>query len=463
VVSRSREVAVASMLLLAAGLLAACGSGTPSAGSSSTSSSTTVPTTTSSSTTSSVPPTTTSVPPLAHGVQGTDAQIPWSQVGSGWTLATWQPTATVTASGEASLFLVDPAGGRYLVSTDVPADQQVVAWGTTSRVALLANWFVTSGGADLTGVDLATGTTLYQTHLTGVGFQVDAESGDGQRLLLTSDIVNTSNDQVTELDLTSGATLHQFQVTGPAYVAYTLPQGLDLVISSGGQLRRTGLDGTTQLTFQTNFSSVGSLFSVGSYPPDLYSPDGTELVVGASKGIAVMLNSGTLGSQVALPTAGQDSGCDPVEWWTTGTVLASCGEANGSELFLVPLSGGAPTLLGQTGPVFGDLFQAGGGVFAQSGACGTLWIDQLGASKTFSQITVPGLQPSEIIVGATASALEVLGRGACDESPGQVRSFALVSFDPADDTSSFQLGPSANGGNVLSALAYGTEFSALDE
>ena len=37
------------------------------------------------------PSLTTAAQPAAHGVEAAIATIPWSQVGPGWTLATWSP------------------------------------------------------------------------------------------------------------------------------------------------------------------------------------------------------------------------------------------------------------------------------------------------------------------------------------------------------------------------------------
>src|SRR5690242_15801469 len=70
--------------------------------------------------------------PAAHGVEAAIGTIPWSQVGPGWMLALWSPAishrpgekgapnepdpATVTTT----LYLVDPAGGRYPITTFPP-------------------------------------------------------------------------------------------------------------------------------------------------------------------------------------------------------------------------------------------------------------------------------------------------------------------------------------------------------
>lgn len=68
-------------------------------------------------------------PAAAHGVEATINDVPWSKVGPGWTLATWSPVIAhrpgeKPAAGEpdpetaaTTLYLVDPAGDRYAITT----------------------------------------------------------------------------------------------------------------------------------------------------------------------------------------------------------------------------------------------------------------------------------------------------------------------------------------------------------
>ena len=94
---------------------------------------------------------TTLVPLLAAGEEtGRDA-VPWSEVGPGWFVAIWAPggvradittttppAASIDAGREATLFLVDPAGGRYrLMSGGDLAVGQVVSWSGDRTHALL--------------------------------------------------------------------------------------------------------------------------------------------------------------------------------------------------------------------------------------------------------------------------------------------------------------------------------------
>jgi hypothetical protein len=90
--------------------------------------------------------------PAAHGVEAPIETVPWSQVGPGWMLATWSPVSGGSpgeppAPGEPSpgtatttLYLVDPAGGRYAITTFPPpgdrAGPQLVDWSGDGSQAL---------------------------------------------------------------------------------------------------------------------------------------------------------------------------------------------------------------------------------------------------------------------------------------------------------------------------------------
>jgi hypothetical protein len=398
-------------------------------------------------------PTKSTATPLAHGLQGPRSAIPWAAVRRGWVLAEWRPAPTARPKGSASLFLVDPQGGRYLVTSSAPADESLAAWSPRARIALMANSYGSPTSTAITGIDLVDGTKLYQRKLTGSGFSVAAVSGDGQRVLLSAAVVNTTQDDVVEIDLASGANLHQFFVSQQATVAYTLPVGLAIAVNTSSQLRRVAPDGTTELAFPKSFSTVGGYD--GAF---LYTADGTEIVMAAARGLALLRNSGSVVRQLPVRVtaqAGQSPGCQPLQWWSAGIVLASCSAKSGFVYWLVPLSRAAPTELAAVGPVFGNLYRVGGGVFAESGACGTTWVDKLRANGKWATVAIPGLRPSESIVGTTATDLDILGQSGCDVAPGHAPpAFRLVSFDPVSRMSTFLLGPSVNGGTVLDALGY---------
>ena len=96
---------------------------------------------------------------------------PWSQVGQGWMLAAWKPdkpSGVQSPSGTAeqepaptTLFLVDPAGGRYRMATlpaqpaNSPVPEDLVAWSGDGRRALLDNGL----SSEVAILDLRTGTS----------------------------------------------------------------------------------------------------------------------------------------------------------------------------------------------------------------------------------------------------------------------------------------------------------------
>ena len=196
------------------------------------------------------------VPALAAGRQGSRQQVPWAQVGPGWILAEWSPTSS--GSAETSLFLIDPAGGRYLIDT-FPANPDELA------PTILVGW-----------------------------------SGDGQRALLTS---SGASPTVAVVTLRTLATT-QFELANAFPVGFTKPDGAAIIVnvSTDGlghtKLERVSLAGQVELSYPTSFPE-GTSYNGSA----LYSPDGTELAVGtchvlfalcgeAMTGIELMTNAG---------------------------------------------------------------------------------------------------------------------------------------------------------------------------
>src|SRR5205807_2239655 len=151
---------------------------------------------------------------LAAGEEGTRAQVPWSQVGAGWTLATWKPSAVAgPPSDQNTVFLVDAQGGRYNM-------------GTTT--APLVDW-----------------------------------SGDGRRALFALSAGAGNSEQATVEDLITGQ--RQSFVIANAFdsIRFSRPTG-QAVMSGGANLRtgaipmdRFGLDGQVQLSYPTSYPGAG--------------------------------------------------------------------------------------------------------------------------------------------------------------------------------------------------------------
>jgi hypothetical protein len=349
--------------------------------------------------------------------------VPWSQVGPGWMLATWSPVTTLPGDtpppGEPSfetasttLYLVDPAGRRYPITTFPPpgdkANPQLVDW-----------------------------------------------SGDGNLALFHAGYTDPPTAIVVDLH-----TGQQTTVPVPGIPRFTRPNGKALLLTTefnGPQpatLERVDLAGATQLMYPTD--ALGSPFD-GRY---LSTPDGTRLVLGSTAGLVLMNSDGTLGPILSI--LGQTR-CSPLRWWDGQpgtTVLATCDVVDGSasRLWLVPIDDGAPTALTapnnhQNGPDYADLtaFNVPAGTFVQAaGACGVIFLTKLNADGTTSPVNVPNTDAdgSIRVIGVNGGDLTLKASGAC--GPGE----ALVDYHPAANTSTVLLGPSVNGGGVVDVVPF---------
>jgi hypothetical protein len=382
--STPKRVLVASML--SAGLLAAC----------------------TSSTTSGRSPTTTrparAVALLARGLEATKAAVPWSQVGPGWMLADWTPTAGFGAGGAPpggvqpdDLYLVNPLGGRYLLAS--PSPGSLLDWSGDGKRALFAQY----------------------------------SSGQNQQTSLV------------ELDLRTGSS-HTIITGAWSTATYTKPEGLAVLLSGAGPLERVGLTGMLQQTYPSSFPGVGTA------GPALSSPDGTQLVIGATNGLALVANDAATIRELPVPSVSQ--GCEPLRWWSPGLVLASCSLTQ-STLWLVPTSGAAPSALTNT-PVLPDLgdedaWQVGGGTYVQdAGACGYQYLAKLNPNGTTTPVAVPAVDAGDsvVVVGTYDNRLALRATVACGTG------VSLVWFDPEANTTTVLLGPSVNGGGVSDAILY---------
>jgi hypothetical protein len=185
-------------------------------------------------------------------------------------------------------------------------------------------------------------------------------------------------------------------------------------------------------------------------------------VPGPDTGLVVVGKDGVVVRHLPSPMPGGE--CGAVRWWTSTVILVRCDAAHstGSQLWEVPVDGGAPTALtavnsGQEDdPGFGgdigdiDAWQLPSGTFLQSeGACGTMFLSRLTPDMHTTKVIVPGVQDSiVIVVGATADKMVLLGKVGCGGTN------SLLTYDPATNTSTVLLGPPINGGGVTEALMY---------
>lgn len=381
----------------------------------------------------SAPPDATPAP--AAGPDRTLADVPWSKVGSGWMLAQWSPAAPhrpgeqpapgepTSENASTTLYLVDPTGTRYTVTTFPP--------GTNLR---LTDW-----------------------------------SGDGSHALLTA--AYTTPTSAVSVDLRTG---EQTTVPGAGFPRYTRPNGTALLISTTfngnepGTLKRVDLEGNTQLTYPTDDLGGAGQFS-GRYAE---SPDGTQLVLGTANlgnevvarsdnSLVVLKNDGTVARTLAAPMP--NAMCAPVKWWTPGTLLVHC-RAEGdtaNQLWEVPLDGGAPTALTavnsgqQDDPGFGgdlgdgNAWKLPSGTFLQSSGAGcSVFLSKVTSDGHTTRVKVPDVSGGAVVAGVADDRLVLLDQPNCGGTS------SLVSYDPAANTSTVLLGPPVNGGSVSQVLLH---------
>jgi TolB protein len=342
------------------------------------------------------------VPP---GFQSASA-VPWSSVGRGWVAAGWNSSNAVHASNDGYLVLVSPTGVRYLI-----------------------------------------------LKIPGVAGQLTAWSGDGRRVLLAGGARSTA---MRIVDLRAGAVVSSFVFPTSNSVFYenasfTQPTGAALLVSTQTndhqQLARFSIAGALQLTYPTAFSHLGAF--TGSW---ISSPDGTELVMGARHGLAVVTNDGTVVRQ--LPIGGADPYCMPKRWWSTTVVLASCQTPN--RLYEFSIAGGTPKALTQrpVPPDSGDLsaWRLGHAVYVQAAsACGFIYLARLqGADPVM--VHVPGVPAdrSVDVIGVSSTSLALEAGVACVGQP------SLLWYTPAHNRSQVVLGRPATSGSVGLAVVYPT-------
>jgi hypothetical protein len=306
------------------------------------------------------------------------AGVPWDRVGPGWILAqytTARPEAG--ASGPESLDLISPSGTRY----------QLARWPDSRFAPVLLAW-----------------------------------SPDGKRALFQ---VFSGKGGVEELTLASGR-LSTFVMPGMANpIGYTTPDGLNIV---GGRqsgsltsLARYTLSG--RLTHSLGTSTDGTV---------LYQPSGTEFLTGASHGLKLVSNNGTLIR--SLPVSGTSANtCNPVRWWTGTTVLASCVPPNSGipQLWLVPVGGARPQALTPVRKVssrdLGDLdaWTLPSGLYLQAaGPCAVLQIFKQARSGSITLVKVPHTEGDNDVLTALGARLLIQAPTSC------IGSNSLLWFDP---------------------------------
>jgi hypothetical protein len=338
----------------------------------------------------------------AQAASGTArANVPWHRVGTGWVLAEYVSAAPEGGSGPAALDLISPAGTRY----------QLTSW---------PNWRFAP--------------------------QLVAWSPDGKRALFQ---VFSGKGGVEELTLATGQ-LSTFVLPGAANaIGYTTPDGLNIVAGrpsgSGTSLARYSLTG--QLTRSLGYSADGQL---------LYEPSGAAFITGASNGLKLVSNSGTLIRALPVPGTSANS-CNPARWWNGSTVLASCDPHNGvSRLWLVPVSGARPVALtpprnasssGDLGDL--DAWQLSSGLYLQSaGPCGVLQIFKQAGNGSIKLTSVPHTEGDNRVLTAAGSRLLIQAPTSCTGS------VSLLWFNPGTRAEQWLVRTPANMSGVAIAIPF---------
>jgi hypothetical protein len=336
---------------------------------------------------------------VGAGRTASRSAVPWSKVGRGWTLVTYttaNPYAAQPKPGATTLFLVDPAGGKYVMYRwpRVPADSGVY----------LIDW-----------------------------------SGDGKRAMLEAPKTRKSSaEQLEQLTLASGKLTRLQLPASVDPVSYTRPDGQAalayrfLASPLRVQLVRYALSGKLEkvlFTLKPTSNSGGFLNLRLSSP---YDPSGTEIALTAAP-------AGATGTErtVLISNAGglirryrQASSCEFVGWWSASQLLtANCAR---TRLFLTPVSGAKPTPLtpASTSPYryVNDAWRLGGHVYVQQNgvACGSGSVGVL-RSGQLANVTVPKIPNGPTIVTASASKFLIATEG-CMGSSG------LLWFNPANSS-----------------------------
>ncbi|MEO6501883.1 MAG: hypothetical protein ABIQ09_08215 [Jatrophihabitantaceae bacterium] len=319
------------------------------------------------------------VPLLGTGKQADRSEIPWSQVGPGWHLIS---SAATSKASTALLYLVNPIGGRYLIS-EVAADNFIHAWSPDGRRALLSQ--------------------LADDHTT-----------------------------FTELELATGQVLRTFNLDQhPYFVSYSRPTGQAILVdaptgkkTAAGEptfaLQRFGTDGRLQQTYPDELPGLGKL--VGNSA--LYSLNGAELLIGGQNGVALLANDGHLIRTLPAPAGLTE--CRPIKWWDAATVLMRCTheikETGGlpTELFLQPVAGGSPTKLGGSVAAshsFVDAWPYSGGLLLREGAsCGPGKLDVL-RNGVISKLVLPAEIATPTLHAVDGDVAIVENRADCSSEP----------------------------------------------
>jgi hypothetical protein len=312
--------------------------------------------------------------------------VPWDQVGAGWTLAS-VAEGPRTRDGyvrarRRTLELLSPDGTRHELFR--------------STVELERGWY--AGDFYLSDVDPA------------------------RRVVLLVDSTGPHTQRATELDLVTGER-----------------RTLTLPANAGGAGLRPDGTGVLVQTVQGNVLSLGwsggrSVVDRGVVGGLLATPDGSALVGNNPDELRVIPLDGSRVRTVDAP-----GDCRPLRWYDDATVLASCSSRRGTQLTALGLDGTATPVAGLRrtmspgfhGPSWDDTEVRVVGersYYQGNGPCGGSFITRERADGSVRMVRIPGSTGGVTMLDAVGDRLRIAHTGSCDG--GQPRA-VLSLFDPA--------------------------------
>jgi hypothetical protein len=354
---------------------------------------------------------------VGAGRTASRSAVPWSQVGSGWTLVTYTtatPFAARPKAGATTLYLVNPAGGKYVMYRwpHVPAD----------------------GGVHLL-----------------------AWSGDGKRAMVeVAKSPTSSAEQLDQLTLATGKLTRLRLPASVTPVTYTRPAGLAvlayrlLASPPSIQLARYNLSGRLEKVLFTLKTTSNNGGFVNIFDSSLYNPDGTALALTtAPAGVTGAEHTVLISNAGGLARRYRSAGsCLFVGWWTASQLLT--GNCATKRLFVTPVSGAKPSPLTATtspGRFVQDAWRLAGHVYVQltGPVCGTGSLGVVRGGR-LATVSVPKLAAGATVVTATSSKLLIVANR-CMGSSG------LLWFNPRNSAKVQVLGQN-HGQGVTSWVPY---------
>jgi hypothetical protein len=342
---------------------------------------------------------------LGAGMVGSRSAVPWRRVGAGWVLAEYWPGrfagAAKPVAAAATLYLIDPAGGRY----------QLYRWPDTASPPELIDW-----------------------------------SGDKTRALLTT------GGALEQLRLATGTVSHLRLPGGTQVIGYTRPSGNGLLgwrqTRSHVQLSRYQLTGHLASILASGLRGIAAV----------YSATGAMLAAQGQSGIRLISTTGGVIRTLTVPDA--SGGCFPSRWWSPVIILASCHATAHSHgrLWLVPADGAKPTPLTAQLPrsgVFGA-WRVPAGLYVQTaGSSGEGRILRQAPDGSLTPVTIPGTAGNNAIVQAEGARLLVSAHSPCFGSG------SLLWFTPSTHQEQTLVSPPHGTEGVIGIVPYGPPTATI--